>query len=103
MARRIVPLILALSLAGYFGHRYWTEKKALEQDKSFYGTVEAVEVLVSAQVTGRITGLSAEEGQRVEEGQLVATIDDQLYGAQVQQARVRCRAPGEDADRSRDP
>jgi HlyD family secretion protein len=73
---------------GYFGHRYWTEKKALEQDESFYGTVEAVEVLVSAQVTGRITTLSAEEGQRVEEGQLVATIDDQLYGAQVEQARV---------------
>jgi HlyD family secretion protein len=88
MAKRIVPLILVLSLVGYFGHRYWTEKKALEQDESFYGTVEAVEVLVSAQVTGRITGLFAEEGQRVEQGQLVVTVDDLLYRAQVEQARM---------------
>jgi HlyD family secretion protein len=88
MARRIVPLILALGLVGYFGHRYWADKRALEQDESFYGTVEAVEVLISAQVTGRITSLSAEEGQHVEQGRLVATIDDRLYEAQVEQARV---------------
>ncbi len=87
MARRIIPLIVSLSLVGFFGHRYWKEQKALEQDESFYGTVEAVEVLVSAQVMGRITSLAAEEGERVEEGRLVVTIDDLLYGAQVEQAR----------------
>lgn len=94
MAKRIVPLILVLGLAGYFGHRHWTERRALEQDESFYGTVEAVEVLVSAQVTGRITGLFAEEGQRVEQGQLVTTIDDSLYRAQVEQARVTVESTG---------
>jgi HlyD family secretion protein len=88
MARRIIPLIVSLSLVGFFGHRYWQERKALEQDESFYGTVEAVEVLLSAQVMGRITGLAAEEGEWVEEGRLVATIDDLLYGAQVEQARM---------------
>jgi HlyD family secretion protein len=88
MAKRIVPLVLILGLVGYFGHRFWTEKKALEQDESFYGTVEAVEVLVSAQVTGRITGLFVDEGQRIEQGLPVATIDDQLYRAQVEQARA---------------
>jgi HlyD family secretion protein len=94
MAKRIVPLILVLGLAGYFGYRHWTEKKAQEQDESFYGTVEAVEVLLSAQVTGRITGLFAEEGQRVEEGQLVTTIDDSLYRAQVEQARENVETTG---------
>ena len=88
MAKRIVPLILILGLVGFFGHRFWTERKALEQDESFYGTVEAVEVLVSAQVMGRITGLFADEGERVREGRLVVTIDDLLYRAQVEQARV---------------
>ena len=94
MAKRIVPLILVLGLAGYFGYRHWTEKKAREQDESFYGTVEAVEVLLSAQVTGRITGLFAEEGQSVEEGQLVTTIDDSLYRAQVEQARENVETTG---------
>lgn len=87
MAKRLVPLIVILALVGYFGHRFWLQRKALEQDKSFYGTVEAVEVLVSAQVTGRITGLLVDEGQRVEQGLPVATIDDLLYRAQVEQAR----------------
>jgi HlyD family secretion protein len=88
MAKRIVPLMLILGLVGFFGHRYWAEKKALDQDRSFYGTVEAVEVLVSAQVMGRITGLFADEGEQVEEGKPVVTIDDLLYEAQVEQARV---------------
>ncbi len=87
MARRIIPLIVSLSLVGFFGYRFWQERKARQEDESFYGTVEAVEVLVSAQVTGRITGLDAEEGERVEEGRLLAAIDDRLYGAQVEQAR----------------
>jgi HlyD family secretion protein len=88
MAKRIVPLVLILTLVGFFGHRFWSERKALEQDASHYGTVEAVEVLVSAQVTGRITGLFVDEGQRVEQGQPVATIDELLYQAQVEQARA---------------
>ena len=88
MAKRIVPLVLILTMVGFFGHRFWTERKALEQDESFYGTVEAVEVLVSVQVMGRITGLLADEGERLQEGQLVVTIDDLLYRAQVEQARV---------------
>jgi HlyD family secretion protein len=88
MAKRIVPLVLVLALVGFFGHRFWSQRKALEQDASFYGTVEAVEVLVSAQVTGRITGLFADEGEQVEKGRPVATIDDLLYRAQVEQARA---------------
>jgi len=92
MAKRIVPLVLILGLVGFFGHRFWIERKALEQDESFYGTVEAVEVLVSAQVMGRITGLFADEGERVQEGQLVVTVDDSLYRAQVEQARVTVEA-----------
>ncbi len=88
MAKRIIPLVLVLVLAGYFGHRFWSERRAREQDESFYGTVEAVEVLVSAQVTGRITGLFADEGQPVEQDTLLATIDDSLYRDQVEQARV---------------
>lgn len=94
MAKRIVPLILVLALVGTFGHRFWMQRKALEQDRSFYGTVEAVEVVVSAQVTGRITGLFAEEGQKVEQGRLVVTIDDLLYRAQVDQARMAVESAG---------
>jgi len=92
MARRIVPLILALSLAGYFGHRFWTHKQAIEGDQSFFGTAEAVEVSLSAQVAGRVVDLSVQEGERVEAGRLLVRIEDSLYLAQVEQARATMQA-----------
>ncbi len=92
MAKRIVPIVLILALVGYFGHRYWTDQKARDQDRSFYGTVEAVEVVVSSQVTGRILDLPVEEGAQVEAGALLARIDDSLYQAQVEQARTGIRS-----------
>jgi HlyD family secretion protein len=88
MAKRIVPIVLILAVVGYFGHRYWTDQKAREQDRSFYGTVEAVEVVVSSQVTGRILELPVEEGSHVEAGALLVRIEDSLYQAQAEQART---------------
>lgn len=92
MAKRIVPLILILALLGYFGHRFWTQRKAQEADDSFYGTVAAVEVTVSAQVTGRILELPVEEGRAVGAGDLLARIEDALYQDQVEQARAAITA-----------
>jgi len=88
MAKRIVPVVLILALVGYFGYRTWSQQQARQEDRSFYGTAEAVEVVVASQVTGRILELPAEEGQVVEAGVLLARIDDSLYRAQVEQART---------------
>jgi HlyD family secretion protein len=70
------------------------------------GTVEPEEIVdVSAAVTGRITSLAADPrsssksidcGSPVEEGTLLAQIDDTLYATAVEQARAACtRAEGE--------
>jgi len=88
MAKRIAPVVLILALVGYFGYRTWSERKAREEDRSFYGTAEAVEVVVGSQVTGRIEELPVEEGEPVEAGALLARIDDSLYRAQAEQARA---------------
>jgi len=88
MARRIVPVILILSLVGFFGYRIWHQKQLAALDDSFYGTVEAVEVTLSAQVAGRIVELNAEEGARVSEGDLLVRVDDAVYQAQRDQAQA---------------
>jgi len=88
MAKRIVPLIISLALIAYFGHRIWVQKKADGKEASFYGTVEATEILISPQVGGSIIELTVEEGDHVEKGALLARIDDSLYKAQVEQARA---------------
>ena len=41
------------------------------------GTVDANEVIVSSRIPGRIQTLTVEEGQRVQAGQLIATIESQ--------------------------
>jgi len=92
MAKRIVPIVLILAVAGYFGHKFRADRRALEQDRSFYGTVEAVEVVVSSQVMGRILELPVEEGSPVEAGALLARMDDALYRDQAHQARAAVQA-----------
>ena len=54
------------------------------------GTLEAEnEVDLVARVSGPITQLNTEEGQRVRKGQLLATIDDREIVAQLEVAKVR--------------
>jgi multidrug resistance efflux pump len=49
------------------------------------GTLEADEVLVGAEVNGRVVGL-AQEGQSIQAGQVVAQLDDSLVRVQFRQA-----------------
>jgi multidrug resistance efflux pump len=50
-------------------------------DLKLIGTVDANEVLVSAKIPGRIQTLTVDEGQRVEAGQLIATIESEDLSA----------------------
>ena len=91
MPKRIIPLILVLAVVGYFGHRAWVKRQAAREERFFYGTVEAVEVTLSAQVSGKLVELPAEEGKRIEAGGLVAAIEDTAYRAQADQAEAALR------------
>ena len=56
------------------------------------GTMEPEQVVdVGSQVCGSITDLSVDYGSQVEKGTLLAKIDDTLYVAQVEQARIGCQ------------
>ena len=80
-ARNRVFLILGILTVGSLIW-YWLTARA-PSDLMLLGTVDANEVLVSAKIPGRIQTLSVEEGQPVEAGQLIATIEsDDLTAAQ---------------------
>ena len=56
------------------------------------GTIEPEQVVdIGSQVCGMITDLSVDYGSQVEQGTILAKIDDTLYVAQVEQARIGCQ------------
>lgn len=60
-----------------------------QQSKSYIGRIEAVEdTAITAQVSGYLQGRHFEEGQMVEEGQLLYTIEPSSFEAQVASAKA---------------
>lgn len=55
------------------------------------GTVEADEVLMGSEIAGRLVALRAEEGRRVNAGDVLARLDDALIQLQLRQAEAAAR------------
>jgi HlyD family secretion protein len=60
-----------------------------EQGPDAYGNVEATEVVVSAQAGGQLTSFTPQEGQALEAGVVVATIDSSDLALQRDQAAAQ--------------
>jgi HlyD family secretion protein len=95
MKRRIPLLILlaAAIAAGVYLYPRLTKKSEPENRLTLSGNIEAHESLVSYKVQGRIVDLPVEEGQSVEQGILLAQLDDADYKQKVQidEANVHVR------------
>jgi multidrug efflux pump subunit AcrA (membrane-fusion protein) len=55
------------------------------------GIIEAQEVSITAEIGGRITNLLVDEGDQVEEGDLLIELDTALLAAQIKQAQAALR------------
>jgi HlyD family secretion protein len=107
MSRRLavlVGLLVAVGIGGgwlAFGARFGAHKSAFHLEKArvergdLVGRVTAtgalsalVTVQVGSQVSGRIARLSADFGERVRRGQVIAQLDPQLFQAAAEQARA---------------
>ena len=72
----ILGILFVISLCWYF---FSTNRST---DLQLIGTVDANEVVVSSRIPGRIQTLSVDEGDDVQTGQLIATIEsDDLAAA----------------------
>lgn len=81
-ARNRVFMILGLLTLGSLIWYLLTGRSP--SDLKLIGTVDANEVLVSAKIPGRLQTLTVEEGQKVNEGQLIAVIEsDDLAAARM--------------------
>jgi len=87
MKKRIPILILlaALTAAAVYFYPRLTRKNQPENQLTLSGNIEAHESLVSFKVQGRIVELPIEEGQWVQQGALLARLDDADY---LQRVRI---------------
>jgi len=108
---------MALDAARASAHKspYRLEKARVERGDvtgrvTATGTLSAlVTVQVGSQVSGRISELNADFGQRVKRGQVIAKLDQRMFAAQAEQGRAnreaatgdlqKARAQAEEADR----
>src|SRR5208337_2040434 len=95
MKRRLSVLILiaAVIAAGAYFYPRITKKAKSENQLTLSGNIEAHESLVSFKIQGRIIDLPVEEGQWVEQGALLAHLDDADYRQKVRidEANVHVR------------
>ena len=81
----IVFVILALLAWWYFDNQ---EVAAGSEQLSASGTIEATQVIVSAELGGRVAAVLAQEGDEVNSGQVLVRFEDSLLGAQFGQAQA---------------
>ena len=94
--KRLIPVLILLAAAiaaGVYFYPRLTSKTAPANQLTLSGNIEAHESLVSFKVAGRITELPVEEGQQVQQGALLAQLEDADYKQRVRmdEAGVRVR------------
>ncbi|NJN65277.1 MAG: efflux RND transporter periplasmic adaptor subunit [Chloroflexaceae bacterium] len=96
--RRIIPLVVVITLiggGGWWGYTAWFAPQ--RSTISATGTIEATEYTVSAELAGRITTMLVDEGDPVEAGQTLVTLDSSLLVTQRDQAVASYQAAQQSA------
>jgi HlyD family secretion protein len=84
--KKIIPVLILLAAAAAAGVYYYprlTGKPASVNKLTLSGNIEAHESLVGFKVQGRIVELPVEEGQQVEQGALLARLEDADFQQRV--------------------
>jgi HlyD family secretion protein len=81
----IVVIVLVVAAIGYFAYQAWSQSNAASQLKAS-GTIEATNVNVAPEMSGKVKDVLVEEGQTVKSGDPLMHLDDTLLQAQKSQA-----------------
>lgn len=84
--RRVIPVILLVAAAGFAYWYFYARAAADTGALTASGTIEAVQVVVSPELGGRVTAVHVEEGAAVRAGEVLVQFDTALLEAQREQA-----------------
>jgi HlyD family secretion protein len=88
--RRIVPVVVILVLAGAALAWYFIARSGSQTNSAITasGTVEAVEVIISPEISGRVTDVFVAQGESVTAGQALIKLDGTLLQSQKKSAQA---------------
>ncbi len=78
----VILLIAALAAAGYYAYNTYFVAPAASGALTASGTVEAAEVLIAPELSGKVTEVLVSEGDQVKAGDVLFRLDDTLLQAQ---------------------
>ena len=84
----IVPVVLIIGAAGYF---YWivlTGSRLPDGIAQANGRIEAEQVEIATKIAGRLTQVLVSEGDMVQQGDVIARLDDAQIAAQLREANA---------------
>jgi HlyD family secretion protein len=91
--RIIIPIILiAAAVVGAYWYFSTQNSPATSTELTGSGTVESAEVTISPEVSGRITEVMVNEGDQVNDGDVLFKLDASVLEAQLNQAKINLDA-----------
>jgi HlyD family secretion protein len=94
--KRIIPIVIiiaVLAVAGYYGWQYYTQQTSASANTlGGSGTIEADQIMISPQTSGRIVAAPSEEGVTVKKGEVLYQLDPATAQLQIQQAQAGVQA-----------
>ena len=89
---RFIPILIVLVVAGIAIYN-WTQQAAAKNGPlSASGTIEATDVTISPELSGRVKEVLVDNGDQVQAGQDLIRMDDVLLQAQLKQAQASLAA-----------
>ena len=90
MKRSIVAPVIIVVMAISIGIWWFINSSEPEASPNIFasGFIEATDVTITPEVIGRITAISAEEGDVVTAGEILVSMDDSLLNAQLKEAEA---------------
>ena len=93
----MIVLLTAVAAACWYGWQHWRPQG---QDAGvFYGNIDVRQVSLAFEGSGRVAQVDAEEGDRVQPGQVLAILDTRTLALQADQAAAQLRAQEENLRR----
>src|SRR4030065_1964502 len=87
--RRVLPVLSVVILAIIaIWFITWRAQAAGTTDLSASGTIEAVEVSVGVEISGKVSEVMVSEGDRVQMGEVLFQLDTALLQTQIAQAQA---------------